>query len=61
MLDLEKINAEIKSLEETRCTTYGVCEKLAMLYTIRDHYAGGEVTSDEVMEEPMMSRSSRVL
>ena len=48
MLDLEKINAEIKSLEETKCTTYGVCEKLAMLYTIRDHYAGGEVASEEV-------------
>lgn len=61
MLDLEKINAEIKSLEETKCTTYGVCEKLAMLYTVRDHYAGGEITPKEEVEDSMMPHPSRVL
>lgn len=61
MLDLEKINAEIKSLEETKCTTYGVCEKLAMLYTVRDHYAGGEIASKEETEDSMMPRPSKVL
>ena len=59
MLDIKKINDEIKSLEESKCTTYGVCEKLAILYTVRDHYAGSESTPEEMRSEP--STSSRVI
>ena len=47
MLDIEKIGTEIKTLEETPCTTYGVCEKLAMLYIIRDHYGGNGPRPEE--------------
>jgi len=38
MLNLDEINEEIAKLEECNCTTYQVCEKLAILYTVRDHY-----------------------
>ena len=41
MLDIKEIKEEIKKLEHSDRTTYDVCEKLAMLYTVRDHYAGG--------------------
>lgn len=38
MLNLDEINEEIVKLEQCDCTTYQVCEKLAILYTVRDHY-----------------------
>ena len=37
MLDIDKINDEIECLEECGCTSYDVCERLAILYTVRDH------------------------
>lgn len=40
MLDINEINAEIEKLEQCTCTSYSVCEKLAILYTVRDHYKG---------------------
>ena len=39
MIDLEEINKEIHKLETCDCTTYNICEKLAILYTVRDHYS----------------------
>lgn len=39
MLDINMINDEIKKLEECTCTNWNVCEKLATLYIIRDHYS----------------------
>ena len=45
MLNMDMINEEIKALEECN-TSYAVCEKLAMLYIIRDHYKGGNGQSD---------------
>ena len=45
MISLEKIEQEIRELEESGSTSYAVCEKLATLYTVRDHlvdkYGGG--------------------
>lgn len=38
MLDINEINKEIQILENCDHTTYPLCEKLAILYTVRDHY-----------------------
>ena len=40
MLKLEEINEEIKALENSNNTSYSVCQKLAILYIVRDHYTG---------------------
>lgn len=37
MIDINEINKEIKKLEEYPLT-YSLCEKLASLYIIKDHY-----------------------
>ena len=42
MIDLEEINEEIEKLENCGCTTYKICEKLAILYIVREHNAGLE-------------------
>lgn len=42
MLDMDEINKEIKKLEECNCTTYSVCQKLASLYIVRDHFKNSE-------------------
>ena len=42
MLDMKEINKEIKALESYENTNYGVCNKLAILYIIRDHYKGAD-------------------
>ena len=57
MLDIEKINEEIKALENSKCTTYGVCEKLAMLYTVRDHFAGIGSMPEENRTSPAAMRA----
>lgn len=38
MIDINEINEEIKKLEESECTTYPICQKLAILYIVRDHF-----------------------
>lgn len=38
MIDIDEINEEIEKLEESECTTYPVCQKLAILYIVRDHF-----------------------
>lgn len=37
MINIDEINKEIKKLEECPLT-YSLCEKLASLYIIKDHY-----------------------
>ena len=37
MIDILEVNKEIKMLEESNNTSYAVCNKLAILYIIRDH------------------------
>lgn len=53
MLDIDEINKEIKTLEECCCTTYNVCNKLATLYIIRDHYKN---TSSDIMKTTTQSK-----
>lgn len=43
MLDINLIHNEIKKLEECECTNWNVCEKLATLYIIRDHYKNNKI------------------
>ena len=38
MLSINEINKEIEKLENCEYTTYGTCQKLALLYIVRDHY-----------------------
>lgn len=49
MLDLNQINSEISRLEHKDYLTYDICEKLAILYIVRDHIAG---TGSTRMETP---------
>ena len=37
MLNLKEINQEIKNLENSENTSYSICQKLAILYIVRDH------------------------
>ena len=52
MINIDEINKEIDKLEECNYTTYEVCEKLAILYIVRDHLP---VKVNNVMKTPMMS------
>ena len=38
MLDLETIEETITELEQCDDTNFSVCEKLAILYIVREHY-----------------------
>jgi len=49
MIDIKEIEEEISKLENSNCTTYDICGKLAKLYIVRDHFRG---SSNEM---PMMS------
>lgn len=62
MIDLEQINEEIKRLENCNCTSYSVCEKLAILYTVRDHYSKPINSSNSMMKSTssMMSATPTI-
>ena len=62
MIDLEQINEEIKRLENCNCTSYNVCEKLAILYTVRDHYSKPINSSSSMMKSTssMMSATPTI-
>lgn len=51
MLDLSVIEDEITAIETESETTYDACEKLACLYTVRDHLKAKANDSDEVSSE----------
>ena len=40
MLNIDEINKEIERLEHKDYLTYDICNKLAMLYIVKDHMAG---------------------
>lgn len=44
MIDLKEIEKEIKMLENSNSTSYSVCQKLAILYTVKDHLMEKEET-----------------
>lgn len=52
MLDMKVINQEIKKLESSDVTNYNICEKLAILYIIKDHY---KAAGADVVHQPMSS------
>lgn len=51
MLNLDEINKEIKALEDSGCTSYSVCQKLAILYIVRDHNTPKEETPISVINK----------
>ena len=57
MLDMDKIHEEIKYLEECGCTSYDVCNKLAILYIIRDHYKGAGAGSGSQIPAPSLNKA----
>lgn len=38
MININEINEEIEKLESKDCTTYDVCKKLAILYTVKNNF-----------------------
>lgn len=38
MINIKEIDEEIKKLESKDYTTYDVCEKLAILYTVKNNF-----------------------
>lgn len=46
MIDIEEIEEEIKRLEDSDCTTYSICEKLSILYSVRDHFGKSNITKN---------------
>ena len=55
MIDINEINEEIKKLENSDCTTYEICGRLAKLYIVRDHFKS---SSDMKSATPSMMNSS---
>ena len=42
MINMDEINEEIDKLEQCDRTTYPLCEKLAILYTVRNNFKGNQ-------------------
>ena len=57
MLNMEEINAEIELLEKSECTTYNVCEKLAILYIVREHF-GKSATNKNISTTRTVNNTS---
>lgn len=55
MLDIKEINKEIKKLEESDRTNMTICERLSILYTVRDHFKNKDMVS-----QPMSMTSSNM-
>ena len=58
MVDIKEIEEEIEKLENCDCTTYSICEKLAILYTVHDHLKNKTNSSSNVemrSSAPMMN------
>ena len=52
MVDINEINEEIKRLENSDCTSYSLCQKLASLYIVREYLPKGEQKAISTMESP---------
>jgi hypothetical protein len=52
MLDIKVINQEIRKLENSDVTNYYVCDRLATLYIVKDHYRAAAADS---VQQPMSS------
>ena len=61
MLNIEEIHEEIKKLENCDHTTYEVCQKLAILYTVRNNYTENSKMVNNTVPSPIsMSTPSMV-
>ena len=56
MLDMNEINKEIQILENCNNTNYAVCKKLAILYSIRDHYNNYNYDTSNYTKDSSMSK-----
>ena len=62
MLNINEINEEIKKLESCDCTTYAVCQKLAILYIVRDHYKPAATSGSQVkVNDPIATPAPKTL
>jgi hypothetical protein len=59
MIDIKEIHEEIKKLESCECTNYDICNKLAILYIIRDHYKPVDDSLNKSMMMTAMSSSPK--
>ncbi len=55
MLNLAEIEKEIKNLENSDSTSYNVCQKLAILYIVKDHLQAQ--SSSLPMPAPSLSKT----
>lgn len=55
MINMDEINEEIEKLEQCNCTTYQVCEKLAILYTVRNNFKGS-MSGQDMKSVPLPER-----
>ena len=60
MLDIEEIHEEIKKLENCNHTTYEICQKLAILYTVKNNYKGNKMMNNDMNTSMSMSTPSMV-
>lgn len=51
MIDLDEINKEIDRLEHDAQTTYGNCERLAILHAVRDRYGTDAKSEPRAVQE----------
>lgn len=63
MIDIKDIEKEIEKLENSDCVTYNICDKLAMLYIVRDHYYNKEeeakMTPPSIAAMPPMTMGTK--
>ena len=51
MIDLDEISKEIDRLEHDAQTTYGNCERLAILHAVRDRYGADAKAEPRAIQE----------
>lgn len=59
MINIKEIEEEITKLENSNCTTYNICSKLAKLYIVRDHFKGNSEMRNNNMMQPSMNMPVR--
>lgn len=57
MLNVGEIDKEIRKLEACESTTYGVVEKLASLYIVRDYFQKSDEDRDVKVVSELMNRT----
>ena len=60
MINIDEINKEIETLENG-CTSYSNCQKLAILYTVKDHLMNKMTMNSNSMDMSMNSPMSPII